>query len=124
MNINIIRPWEDEACALWLSCELTAAEIGTRFGVSANTIIGLAHRRGWAKPQPTTTLERLDALHANMDAVLAETAPIIADRRTTASRPSASATTNAFFAQRQLTRSVAGRYHVPALRAQLRRTWS
>lgn len=48
-----------EARRLWTEEPTTATEIGLRFGVSKNTIIGLAHRRGWLRhgrtppPKPT-----------------------------------------------------------------------
>ncbi len=64
--------------AVWEgSPELSAAEIGGRFGMTKNAILGLAHRGGWAPraiasiTEPRTLLDRMDAEHARMDAVLA-----------------------------------------------------
>lgn len=46
------RAWTEAEIAevkeLWYAEELTADEIGRRFGVSRNAIIGLSNRRGWA----------------------------------------------------------------------------
>lgn len=70
--------------ALWEgSPELSAAVIGERFGVSKGAVIGRADRGGWTPRQspivfripPTTIYQRIDALHAALDRVLAETRP-------------------------------------------------
>lgn len=63
----------------------TTAQIGARFGVSKNTIIGLARRRGWISgnktrggprgPEPSTLFQRMDALEAMMEAMLKENPP-------------------------------------------------
>jgi hypothetical protein len=54
---------------------MTQAAVADRFGVTKNTIAGLWSRHG--KPvelaPPLTLHERLDALHAKLDRVLAET---------------------------------------------------
>lgn len=93
----------DRCKALWEADEISASLIGERFGVSKNTIIGTAWRKGWKKPMrataerkpnagpkriiyPHNTLlqvapgeiiptifDRLNDLHAVMDRVLRET---------------------------------------------------
>jgi hypothetical protein len=50
--------------------------VAEAFGVSRNTIVGIWARHGEpvsAGPDPTTLYERLDALNAKLDRVLAET---------------------------------------------------
>lgn len=83
----------DHMRALWENApELNSVVIGERFGVSKNVVIGHAARRGWASrkgprnirraPAPSTISARLDALHAKLDRVLAETrATVEADRQ-------------------------------------------
>lgn len=71
---------------LWETSDLTAAQIGERLGVSKNVVIGQAGRRGWVKGNDhtegdrlkpiTTMMQRLDALHATLDAVLRDN-PIV-----------------------------------------------
>ncbi len=68
---------EPEAWELWETSGLTAAAIGAHFGVSKNTMIGVATRRGWVKKncvvpasEPITLMQRMDALDAAMQAVL------------------------------------------------------
>lgn len=73
------RLWETEP-------GLSARDIGARFGVSRNAVIGHANRRGWPPrravgPKPTTIFTRLAALHAGIDAVLAATRPHVEDRK-------------------------------------------
>ena len=74
----IIREWEAEAEALWDEGELSASEIAAKFGVTKNTLLGIAHRRDWSprgigKHEAVRTLnDRLDALHAMLDATLVE----------------------------------------------------
>lgn len=64
---------------LWETSDLTAALIGERFGISKNAVIGLAGRGEWIprggsnQPPPSTLMQRMDALHATMDALLAAT---------------------------------------------------
>lgn len=73
--------------ALWEgSPELSATRIAERFpGMTKNAVIGQARRREW-KPrrasatEPTTMQDRLDAHHARLDAVLAETRPFVDGR--------------------------------------------
>jgi hypothetical protein len=59
------------------SPELSATDIGERVGMTKNAILGLAHRGGWSPriltEVPRTLFDRMDAEHARMDAVLAET---------------------------------------------------
>ena len=44
-----------------------------KIGVSKNTISGYVWRQGWSRQTPASTMaERLDALHARMDEILAE----------------------------------------------------
>ncbi len=79
------RAWEAEARRLWNSGVGSASELAHRFGVSKSVIVGLAHRQGWAVRNPgrvgarpedetpqRTTEDRIVALHARMDAVVAE----------------------------------------------------
>ena len=82
-----IRPWEAEAEAMWDDGE-TAKVIALKFGVTKNTVVGLARRRGWTpkestwighqrgpgsnKPRSSTLFTRLDAIHAKFDAVMKE----------------------------------------------------
>ena len=62
---------------LWEDGEVTAADIGRKFGLSKSAVIGLAQRRGWHPRgtdrlvSTTTTMSRLDAIHAKFDAVAA-----------------------------------------------------
>jgi hypothetical protein len=63
---------------LWeQSLDISAARIAGRFSVTKNTVIGQAHRRGWAPRkiviEPRTLHDRMDEAHARMDAVIAET---------------------------------------------------
>jgi hypothetical protein len=65
---------------------LSAARIAEGFNVTKNTVIGQARRRNWKPrrvtgPEPTTTLQRLDAIKAKMDALLAETRPYVEGRK-------------------------------------------
>lgn len=81
------------------STNLSLNKIAKQVGVTKSTIIGLRHRRGWLRPgedaiperieQVRTTQDRLDALHAQMDDILAATKhlrprpapqPVITDR--------------------------------------------
>jgi hypothetical protein len=64
--------------AMWEETEMTAAQIGARFGLSKSTVIGQASRRRWRERYTPaadyrTFAQRIDALHAEMDRVLAET---------------------------------------------------
>ena len=62
------------AALAMLESGLSQKEVARRLGVSKNTIAGLWHRHGSPKgPAKTTMAERLDALHARLDAVLAAT---------------------------------------------------
>lgn len=75
----------EEVWRLWSETHATAREIGQRFGVSGNAIIGYAHRGGWPSFNPPawsraaleapipTLFDRMDALEQNLDRVLAET---------------------------------------------------
>ncbi len=62
---------------LWEETDKPAAEIGQLFGVSKSTVIGQAHRREWllrgSFSRVRTLDQRLDAYHAALDKVLAET---------------------------------------------------
>lgn len=77
-----------EMRALWEgSLELSATKIGARLGVTKNVVIGRASRGGWQRrgadlpPPPTRIHQRLDALHAALDRVLADTRPWIEGRK-------------------------------------------
>jgi hypothetical protein len=67
--------------------ELSASRIGERFGMTKNAVIGQAHRRGWNPrrvkkgPEPSTTIQRLDAINAKMDKLLAETRKHVEERQ-------------------------------------------
>lgn len=66
--------------------ELSVTDIGKRLGVSKNTVIGQAHRRNWKRrrvtgSEPTTLHDRMDALDAALNAVLAETRPFVEGRQ-------------------------------------------
>ncbi len=67
----------EEIRRFWENSDFTSAEIGAHFGISKNTVIGLANARRWAsrKPPPQsaapTMIERLDALEAKFNAVVA-----------------------------------------------------
>src|ERR1700686_4240452 len=88
-NNIVIRPWEGEAEALWKQ-GVAMGDIASRFRVTRGVIHGLAQRRKWgAHPhqpprpkedyvaRPVRTMEdRLTALHARMDALIAETRTI------------------------------------------------
>lgn len=69
---------------------LSYAAIGTTMGVSKNTAQSKANRLGLAAShpnafgptkKPATIFARLDALHATLDQVLAETRPWVEDRK-------------------------------------------
>ena len=67
---------------LWDETEITAREIGEFYGMSKNAIIGMANRGNWRTRQrggnmmaKTTLADRIAALHAMMDRVLAENPP-------------------------------------------------
>ena len=65
-----------EAALAMLESGLSQKAVARRFGVSKNTIAGLWHRHGSPQimhPAKTTMAERLEALHARLDAVLAAT---------------------------------------------------
>lgn len=73
-SADILREMQD----LWEEGDLTALEIGKKFGLSKSTVLGLAHRHEWSprgEPGriPTTLPQRMDALNARMDQVLRET---------------------------------------------------
>jgi len=74
--------------ALWENApELSSAQIAVRFDMTKNAIIGHANRRGW-KPRGSQRktvglsplAQRLDAINARMDLVLAETRPFVEGR--------------------------------------------
>lgn len=70
---------------LWESREMPARLIAERFNVTKNAVIGHAHRKGWEPrgsrtKEPTTLPQRLDALHAKLHQVLAETRPFVEGR--------------------------------------------
>lgn len=78
----VVRPWEAEARVLWQAGH-RSADIGARFGVSKSVVSGLARRRDWGvhpsvadqladEPPVRTLFDRCAALHASMDALLAE----------------------------------------------------
>ena len=66
------------------SPELSVSQIGARLGVTKNVVMGQAHRRGWVRagsePAPSLFAQRMDALHAGLDTVLAETRAHVEDR--------------------------------------------
>lgn len=84
-NLHINRPKFPPALLpemrrLWEECpELRARAIGVLLGVTKNTVIGQAHRRGWKlrgelrSASEATMQGRLDALHADLDRVLVAT---------------------------------------------------
>jgi transposase len=51
---------------------LSTRQIAERLGVSKNVILGYVYREGYVKAgyEPTTTMQRLDTIHARMDEVL------------------------------------------------------
>ena len=60
---------------LWEECpELPAARIADLAGTTRNTVVGRAWRKRWRPRRPevttSTMIERLDVLHAAMDAVV------------------------------------------------------
>jgi hypothetical protein len=66
---------QDAAIDMLLS-GLSQTGVAAHFGVTKNTIAGVWARSGNGQangPVPTTLIERCDALHVRMDAVLAET---------------------------------------------------
>lgn len=71
----------------WENSKLTASEIGRLYGISKNTIIGLARRNGWRPrgdllgPPVPTMLDRLAALNAAMDKLMVETGAALAKDR-------------------------------------------
>ena len=68
---------------LWENApELSSAQIAVRFDTTKNAIIGHANRRGWKRKTigPSTLAQRLDAINARMDLVLAETRPFVEGR--------------------------------------------
>lgn len=74
-----IRPWEAEAQILWETTEISAREIALKFGVSKNTLLGVAHRRDWrerggtrSEPPPRTLHDRLDVIWAKFEKQMAE----------------------------------------------------
>lgn len=71
---------------LWEETSLSAAQIAEALNVTKSTVIGHAHRRAWKprKPwasEPTTIHQRLDAHHAKLDKVLADTRPHVEGRK-------------------------------------------
>ncbi len=80
LGSGVLGGREDELRRLWEGSPLSAREIAVRMGVSKNVVSGLVSRRGWRSYNPARTPwrtmdERLDALNAKLDRVLAETAP-------------------------------------------------
>lgn len=72
------NPLRAEILAL-LDEGMSQQKAADRLGVTKNTVAGIGARAGRCLPRngaATTMLERLDALHARMDAVLAETVGI------------------------------------------------
>ena len=69
---------------LWENTASSASEIAEKFGTTRNVIVGLAKRRGWNSYNPPSEAsfrtfdDRIGALHLRLDAVLRETAPVIA----------------------------------------------
>ena len=65
---------QDEALGM-IAGGARQTEVAKRFGVTKNVIAGLWSRHGDPTPlsEPSTLEERCAALHARMDAVLAET---------------------------------------------------
>lgn len=70
---------------LWENTPQTAPQIGAAYGVTKSVIVGMAHRAGWVSfnlsyrppdPEPKTLHDRIDALNAVMDGVLAECAKV------------------------------------------------
>ncbi len=82
LGSGLLRGREDELRRLWEDSSLSARQIAQHMGVSKNVVSGLVSRRGWRtnNPQPApwrTMDERLAAIHAKLDRVLAETEPAI-----------------------------------------------
>ena len=77
----------DRMRELWEFSPMSAKEIGARFRTTKNSVIGQAHRGGWEPrrqspgPEPTTIFERLDAINARMEQVLADTRPFVEGRK-------------------------------------------
>jgi hypothetical protein len=74
----IIKAHEAEIRHAWEKTPESASKIAARFGVTKSVVIGYAQREGWISfrpgtwsDKPRTIFDRLDALHARMDAVLA-----------------------------------------------------
>lgn len=82
----------DRMRELWEFSPMSASQIGARLRTTKNTVIGQANRKGWVKrgerhpkasarrQEASTIFQRIDALHAKLDAVLAETRPFVEDR--------------------------------------------
>ncbi len=63
---------QQQVAIYMMSTGFSAGQVARHFGVTRNTISGIKSR--FAPPRPPTTLaQRLDAMHAKMDAVLAAT---------------------------------------------------
>ncbi len=82
LGSGLLKGREDEVRLLWEDSGLSARQIAERMGVSKNVVSGIVSRRGWRtnNPQPAlwrTMDERLAAIHAKLDRVLAETEPAI-----------------------------------------------
>lgn len=70
---------EEQIRQAWEETPATATEIAGQFGLTKNAVIGMAARRQWISdkhPQRTMS-QRLDALATMMDAIIAETQPVL-----------------------------------------------
>jgi hypothetical protein len=70
-----MRPSNAAILAL-LDTGMTQGAVADRLGITKNTVAGIRSRAGLcvpAGPPASTMAQRLDALHARMDAILAET---------------------------------------------------
>lgn len=76
------QPHKAEIIAALTKSGETCSAIARRFGVTKSVVIGIKMRAGLCElaGRPVareTSMQRLDRLHARMDAVLAETQPIL-----------------------------------------------
>lgn len=67
----------ERLCELWKT-GMTTALMAVELGTTKNAIIGMRARLGLKErapigPEPTTLFQRMDAIHANVDRVIAET---------------------------------------------------
>lgn len=80
---------EEQIRQAWEETPDSAPQIAARFGLTKNAVIGMATRRQWISDKhPRRTMnQRLDALTAAMNAVIAETQPALDARIKIGARP-------------------------------------